>query len=286
MTDVVYPDLPAGGPLLVRSLARIGRTPKRVSSLPPVSATVSGHTQDVARLAAYDEVCGFTLRDAVPATWLHVLTFSLQLAVMSRRDFPFGLAGLVHVSNDMSLLRPVGVADELDLLVRPGELTAHKRGALFELVGEARVGGEVAWRGVSRYLARGVQAPGDVPEVPRLAVPDAPAGQRWRLPADLGRRYAAVSGDVNPIHLSNLAAKAFGFPRAIIHGMWTHARALAALEGALPPAYRVAVDFTKPILLPGKVGFAAAPDADATAFAVLGKEDKPHLIGRVEPLAP
>ncbi len=286
MTEVVYPDLPAGGPLLARSLVRLGGTPKRVAGLPRSSATVLGHVQDVDRLAAYDAVCGFTLRDAVPATWLHVLTFGLQLAVMSGRDFPFGLAGLVHVSNEMSLLRPVGVGDRLDLTVYPGELTAHKRGALFELVGEVRVGGDLAWRGVSRYLARGVQTHGEVVEAPRLPAPGVPASQRWRLPADLGRRYAAVSGDVNPIHVSNLAAKAFGFPRAIIHGMWTHARALAALEGSLPPAYRVAVDFTKPILLPAKVGFAAAPDADATAFAVLGKEDKPHLIGRVEPLAP
>lgn len=286
MAEVIHPDLPAGGPLLLRSLTRLAAAPQRVAGLPRSSATVLGHTQDVERLAAYDQVCGFTLRDTVPATWLHVLSFSLQLAVMSGRDFPFGLAGLVHVSNQMSLLRPVSVAQRLDLTVYPGELSAHPRGALFELVGEARVGGDLVWRGVSRYLARGVQTPGEAIRTPRLPVPAAPASQSWRLPAGLGRRYAAVSGDANPIHVSNLAAKAFGFPRAIIHGMWTHARALAALEGLLPPTYQVAVDFTKPILLPSRVGFAAAADAGATAFAVLGKQDKPHLIGRVEPLAP
>ena len=75
----------------------------------------------------------------------------------------------------------------------------------------------------------------------------------WRLGGDLGRRYAAVSGDRNPIHLHALTAKPFGFPRAIAHGMWTKARCLAALEGRLPDAFSVDVRFRKPILLPGRV---------------------------------
>ena len=58
----------------------------------------------------------------------------------------------------------------------------------------------------------------------------------WRLPGDLGRRYAAVSGDRNPIHLYPLTAKALGFPRQIAHGMWSLARCVAALENRLPDA--------------------------------------------------
>src|SRR6478736_7296314 len=72
----------------------------------------------------------------------------------------------------------------------------------------------------------------------------------WRVPADQGRRYAAVSGDVNPIHLNPLAAKAFGFPRAIAHGMWTMAHALASVEARLPERYAVDVAFRAPVLLP------------------------------------
>ena len=52
----------------------------------------------------------------------------------------------------------------------------------------------------------------------------------WSLPASASRAYAAVSGDVNPIHMSALTAKAFGFPRAIAHGMYTAARALSEYE--------------------------------------------------------
>lgn len=284
MAEVVFDDLPAGGPLLARSLARIGARPRKVATLPETRVAVKGHRQDAGRLARYDAVCGFTLRDAVPPTWLHVLTFSLQLALMSRREFPFGLAGLVHVSNDMTLLRPVGLGDELDLSVGAADLTPHRRGATFTLIGEARVGEGLVWRGTSTYLARGVATDGEAVRPERLDEPDTRDSQAWRLPADLGRRYAAVSGDVNPIHLSPLAARAFGFPRTIVHGMWTHARALAALEGRLPSAYRVRVDFTKPILLPGQVGFAAQQSSAGIGFAVRSRSGTPHLLGQVTPL--
>lgn len=79
-----------------------------------------------------------------------------------------------------------------------------------------------------------------------------------RLLADLGRRYAVVSGDVNPIHLNLLAAKAFGFPRAIAHVHGRIARMLAALQARLPDSYAVSVEFAKPVLLPSTVSFSVA----------------------------
>jgi acyl dehydratase len=56
-----------------------------------------------------------------------------------------------------------------------------------------------------------------------------PARPASRAPADIGRRYGLVSGDMNPIHLSAPSAKLFGFRQAIAHGLWTKARALAAM---------------------------------------------------------
>ena len=85
-----------------------------------------------------------------------------------------------------------------------------------------------------------------------------PASAEWKLGGDLGRRYAGVSGDRNPIHMHSLTAKPLGFPGAIAHGMWTKARCLAALDSRLPDAFAVDVRFRKPILLPARVEFASA----------------------------
>jgi len=99
----------------------------------------------------------------------------------------------------------------------------------------------------------------------------------WRLPGDLGRRYAAVSGDRNPIHMHSLTAKPFGFPQAIAHGMWTKARCLAALQARLPDAFEVDVRFRKPISLPSKVQFAIGAGGSGDAGGRLGEEGGPDI---------
>ncbi|WP_226966011.1 MaoC family dehydratase [Tessaracoccus defluvii] len=148
--------------------------------------------------------------------------------------------------------------------------------------GQIHVGDELVWEGSSNYLAIGAKGvEGEPVKAEHLAAPTAPPSQEWRLPADLGRQYAKVSEDANPIHLSPVSAKLFGFPRAIAHGMWAHARAMAALGGRLPAAYTVGVQFAKPILLPGKVRFAAEETDEGWRFAVVNRELKPHLVGEI-----
>lgn len=277
----VLPELPAIAPLLARG-AVPARRPAVAAGMPELAVRVDAAAQPVDRLVGYDHVCGFDVRDQVPATWLHVLTFPLQAWLMSQPAFPFRLAGLIHVSNEMTLRRPVSVSERLDLQVRAGEARPHRRGTVFDLVGEVSVAGEQVWTGTSTYLSRASGLQGDPAATLRLAAPTAPTSQVWRLGADLGRRYAAVSGDANPIHLSPVTARLFGQPRAIIHGMWTHARALAAFGGRLPDAYHVQVQFARAILLPGTVVFQATADSDGRRFAVVSPRDgKPHLVGQL-----
>ncbi len=292
--ELTLPELPHVGRLIATAALNSARRPQRggVPTLPDRVAVVADHAQDLARLAAYDRVCGFGLTDAVPPTWLHVLTFPLQAALLSQPDFPFPLAGLVHLANDMTLERPVSVSERLRLEVSTDALADHRRGHQFDMVSEVFVGDERVWSGRSTYLSRRADARAAAPTTtassepvrePAARAPLPRGTQRWRLPADLGRQYAAVSGDVNPLHLYPLTARAFGFPRPIIHGMWTHARALAALGGRLPEAYRAHVTFTKPILLPAKVSYGATATASGWTFAVTNSDGtKPHLIGEVE----
>jgi acyl dehydratase len=136
------------------------------------------------------------------------------------------------------------------------------------------------WQETSTFLRVGVGGPvAPTHERTFEAVPA--TGTEWRLTGDLGRRYAGVSGDHNPIHLYALTAKAFGFPRQIAHGMWSKARCLAALEGRLPDAVTVEVAFKKPVLLPGAVGFGSARSGNGYAFSLTSpKTGAPHLLGR------
>jgi acyl dehydratase len=245
-------------------------------------AGVSAKPQDV---AAYAKVCGFALRDTLPPTYPHMLAFPLQMAVMSDGSFPFGAVGLVHVQNSIRQERPIGIGEEMTIRVRPTKLQPHLKGKTFSLETEVLVGGEVVWESVSTMLRRGKGAESTKPERGFESLPaDAPASAEWRLGGDLGRRYAGVSGDRNPIHMHSLTAKPLGFPGAIAHGMWSKARALAQLESKLPDGFEAEVRFRKPVLLPARVEFASRDQEGEILFAVRdAKKGTPHLDGRVRP---
>lgn len=227
---------------------------------------------------AYAAVCGFPVKDTVPLTYPHMLAFGLHMAIMSDPLFPYPAIGTVHLENAITAHRAIGVGESLAVRTEVGPARPHPKGKVLDFVTTARAGGEVVWESTSVYLRRGR---GDADASFGTAFDDvAPTGTRWPLPADLGRRYAAVSGDHNPIHLYPLTARALGFKRQIAHGMWSKARCVAQLENRLPDAVRVEVSFRKPIFLPGTVAFGSRPTDDGYAFSLSSPRGGVHLLGR------
>jgi acyl dehydratase len=246
---VALPAMPGLGPSY-RAAALGALRRSRPAAVPAVELRLAAAAIDVDHLAAYDRVCGYRLTDVLPPTYPHVLAFPLAMALMTRRDFPFPLIGLVHVANRIETLAPLRVTDRPDLRVRASALGPHPRGRQLDVVSEAFLDGECVWRERSTYLHRDKAKKIEKTE---RSEPTPPAGAtaKWSVPASVGRRYAKVSGDRNPIHTSRLGARLLGFPRRIAHGMWSAARCLAALEGRLPDAATVEISFQRPLLLPG-----------------------------------
>jgi len=217
-------------------------------------------------LAAYDRVCGFRLRDELPATYPHIAAFPLAMELITDTAFPFPAMGLVHIANRIDQLRPMLASEPFSLRVWAADLAEHDRGTQFEVRAEASVAGELVWRSSSTYLHREKKEGGGGERSESGTEPAPPAQAVWDVPGDTGRRYAAVSGDRNPIHMHPLSAKLFGMKTNIAHGMWTKARCLAALEGELPDAYAVEVRFKLPIFLPAKVAFTTSESEGARHF--------------------
>ena len=314
--EVELATLPPLGRLYARAvvagarLAAARRTGRAPTSLPDVAYTVHDVPVDTTRLTAYQALMGLRAADRLPAGFVHTMAFPLHVALMVRDDFPAAPAGMLHVANRVTQHRPLFRDDRLEIAVRAADLRPHRSGTQLDLVAEVRRAGspEVAWEGVSTYLAKGVHLPaspdGAAPATPpaaphEAAAPTAPAdaGERtewhppvptasWRLAADTGRRYAQVSGDRNPVHLSTPTARMFGFHRAIAHGMYTAGRALADVGPAAGHAFVWTADFTKPLLLPATVAVRVAPDDDGFAYAVWQPGGgRPYLTGGVHPLA-
>ncbi len=270
------PSLPGAG--LIPGVA----APGDGDTVPDLRLELRDISPDAEHIEAYRDVCEFPLRDTLPATYPHLLAFPLHLTLMTAPGFPFAAMGAVHIANRIEQRRPVAVDQVLDLAVWAERLAPHRRGRTVTIVSEASVAGEVVWRDETVLLRRGkgsdtaADASANLPE-------NAPAGPiRWPLSSGLGRQYASVSGDRNPIHLYDVTARAFGFRRHIAHGMWTKARCLAALDRELPEAFLAEVAFKKPIALPGSVTFGALVAGEQVDFGVTAStSDDVHLLGRV-----
>ena len=280
---VLYPKAAVGvGRSMLRKLPGIGGGER---ALPDEELALHGVEIDREHLTAYDRVCEFRLRDELPVTYPHIIAFPLHMKLMTESSFPFPVVGLVHIENRIEQSRPIRADEVLDIRVRTANLAEHDRGTQFELHTEAGVGGETPWRSVSTYLHREGGGGGSSGDRTRDEQEHPAPSAVWKLPGDIGRRYAGVSGDRNPIHMHPITARLFGMPRPIAHGMWLKARCLAALDGVIPDAYTVDARFKLPVYIPGKVSFSSEAGASGERRFSLrdAGNEKPHLDGVVTP---
>lgn len=220
--------------------------------LPSKGLGLAGVRFTADRIAAYRQVCGGT-GPGLPPAMPHLPGFPLALSLMTARDFPMSALGMVHIANRIEVLSELKTDGLYDIDVNLGNPLRHPKGTQFDVITTATVGEEVVWTEASTYLSRGTKLAGVTAEAERTVWPERTADAQAieiEVPADIGRRYAGVSGDRNPIHLHGLSARAFGFRTAIAHGMWTLARCLAEIEAELPDQYVVTTGFFKPIFLP------------------------------------
>ena len=285
MSTIELTKAPSTLGLLLRAAATVKKPGKmKQESLPPITASMKALKPSMEKINAYNKVCGFSTSGSMPITYPHILCFPLHMEMMISPNFPFPMLGLVHIRNEITQHRAIGNQELLDIYT---ELTGPEvvaKGYEFTLLSKIYVGGSLVWESKVTYLARAKTKVEDK-KSGNQAETFAPDHQDfWELPKDLGRRYAKVSGDSNPIHLYGLTAKLFGFPSAIAHGMWSKAHALAALQDSLPEnAFRVSVSFKLPMLLPNKVLFQYSQSGDHIEFRVKDKSgEKPHVSGFID----
>ncbi len=276
MLKAALPALP--GVNLIPGIRKTG------GSLPDLRLTRRQVVIDPEHVAAYASVCGFAPAEALPPTYPHMLAFPLHMGIMTDGSFPYPAIGTVHLRNAIKQHRRISPTEVLDVTATATHLRGHAKGKAFDLVTTVTSADELVWESTSTYLRVG-QGDSEAPTegTPLEVVPS--NGVEWRLAGNLGRRYAAVSGDHNPIHLYPQTAKAFGFPRQIAHGMWSKARCVAAIANRLPDEVSVEVEFKKPILLPGTVAFGSRVVDDGAQVGIdfsltNPKSGAPHLVGR------
>lgn len=289
---VELPEAPSLGRVYADAGKKSALAAKRttpVTRLPDVAHRVSGVRADRKQLTRYQRLMKDAVRDELPSVLVHGLAFPVAMSVMVRSDFPLPLLGVVHLKNRVEHRRRLDPSEILTVTAWAENLSAHHAGVQVDVVAEVSAGDEVVWRGVSTYLAKGQKLAGaERPERPERAEWVAPVKTGlWRLGADIGRAYASVLGDWNPIHLTAATAKVLGMKRHIAHGMYAAGRALATAaphSGSGSGAYDWEIEFVAPVFLPGTVQFSARDADGGTEFAGWKRGGKrPHFTGSVTP---
>ena len=294
MTDSqprIFRTPPHFAPTWLRAIAASAKAPKGALSLPRLDMELLPQPVDTARLATYRHLCGFAEGPNLPPTWPQVACGALHLQMLTDPAFPLPAMGVVHLRNHIEQLQPIASDAPLHYACHLEPVRVTDKGDEIELVTDASCNGEVVWRSVITMLSRARKVQRGTPASKlSSAEPTGPVeplrSLELRVPEDLGRRYARVAGDFNPIHQHALLARPFGFKRAIIHGMWSLARAVAACEADMPSG-PVAIDvaFRRPVFLPSTVQLNIARNEGGLEFVIVSQDGATlHLRGTIRPL--
>jgi acyl dehydratase len=266
------------------------RKPRLASGkIPRIAAALTEFRIDRRKLARYREVCGEPAAAHLPIAFPHIVATPLHLAMLASDAFPLNLFGVVHVRNRIVQKRPLHVDDtgEIQAYIEPDGVTL--RGQELRLQTDIRVGGETIWAETSTLLCRMAEQP-KLSDAPARDFPQPPREnlrtEALSVPAATGRRYARVSGDFNPIHMTDFLARMFGFKRAIAHGMWTLGRCAAAIGSsafAMPCTLDVA--FKLPISFPADLALESWSAHGEIGFALRDSQGarRAHLLGKLSP---
>ena len=266
---------------MLKAAGTFTRKPRGEIQLPKLESSLTTLAIDAAHLKAYRDICGFADNGALPIPYPQVIAAPMHIHLMGQPQFPLPLLGLVHLRNKIMQTRPLSPTEGYGVKVALGEGRQTDKGFDFDLLTTfSDAQGVQVWSAVTTILFRNRPLGGGAKKPPPKVDANISEYAVVKAPADIGRRYGAIAGDRNPIHLYAVTAKLFGYPRAIAHGMWSLARCAAVAEAKLSqPVRELSVQFKQPLLLPGKAAVKVVTSGKGADYSLLGDGGKVHLTG-------
>ena len=294
----VYERPPSLVPAWVRAVAAGSKkTPLNLAAVqfPRLEHELWPQIADPKSVARYRKLCSFVDGPYLPATYPQLMAGALHIHMLTDPEFPLPAAGIVHMRNVIEQVRPILAVEPVHFACHLAPARPTDKGIEIDVVTQATVHGQPVWKSVITALARAPQAEKPAKREGKSGDPllaghsstDTLRSVPIRVPEDMGRKYAALAGDYNPIHLHATTAKLFGFKRAIVHGMWSLGRCVAECEDDLPfGPLRLDVQFRKPVFLPSLVLFESVHSDSGLRFGLRSKDGATlHLAGSATPLS-
>jgi hypothetical protein len=285
-TELEFNNIPGILPIYLKILFSRKKGFKPGDSFPDIKAVINNISINQEKLKAYREICELEDDGNLPILYPHVFTAPLHMAILSNKDFPIPLLGMLHYRNHLIQHRPIKSDEVLNVEVRLDEHRIVKQGFEFDYLITVKSGGEAVWNSITTYLKQGKFGKDfQIPQRGNLIEPisDAEKISDSVIPKKIGKRYAKICSDYNPIHISKFMAKLFGFKRDIAHAMWATAYSIGKLKlQNYRKPLRVDLAFKGPLFIERKSYVMRSVKNDITRFDYcIEKNDKPCIIGKV-----
>lgn len=292
--ELHFDQKPANGKAMLKALVLPRAGFDSSVGLPNIKASWKGASADARELNEYLQTLSLEKHDYLPVLYPHVMAGSMHMNMLSHKSFPIRLLGSVHLKN--RIVQHQAIADDATMEIK-SEIGAYRlveKGVEFDFTTDVYVQGEKVWEEVSIYFQAGKFGGKENPsseksfELESLNQPQESGS--WHVPNNRGKRYAKITGDYNPIHMSPLAAKLFGFKRDIAHGFGVLAEAIeysSAIEqaGGIEKPLQVDVVFKGPVFLDSDVSIKQNKEQDSNRFDVYcASNPKPSICGSVKPV--
>jgi hypothetical protein len=251
---------------------------------PSIVARWQRHRIEREHLRAFSRLTGLDPTDELPLLYPHVLSFPLQMTVLTHPAFPFPIWRVLQVRNDLVRRRTIPVDAVIDFETRVATARALEKGIEVDLETVVRTDGETCWEGVTTFYAVGartrtkaIQASARAPE------PAEVLWDQWHMPSGFGFRFARLTGDYNGIHWSSAYARRIGFSRALHHPQLVLGQCLARLPAsALADGQRLRTWLKGPVYYDADVSLFASFDEAATTFSIsVDADQRPAIIGKL-----
>jgi len=292
--ELHFDQKPANGKAMLKALVLPRAGFDSSVGLPNIKASWKGASADARELNEYLQTLSLEKHDYLPVLYPHVMAGSMHMNMLSHKLFPIRLLGSVHLKN--RIVQHQAIADDATMEIK-SEIGAYRlveKGVEFDFTTDVYVQGEKVWEEVSTYFQAGKFGGKENPsseksfELESLNQPQESGS--WHVPNNRGKKYAKITGDYNPIHMSPLAAKLFGFKRDIAHGFGVLAEAIeysSAIEqaGGIEKPLQVDVVFKGPVFLDSDVSIKQNKAQDSNRFDVYcASNPKPSICGSVKPV--
>jgi acyl dehydratase len=254
--------------------------------LPDLQSHWRGASVNSNELSRYFSTLEIQPIDCLPICYPHVMAGTMHMNMLANKVFPIRLLGALHLKNRITQYRAIAPDEIVDIDAKIGEYRLTESGVEFDFVTDVTAKGQLVWQETTIYLVRGKFGgkanPSSTKSFELESLTDASVIHEWHIPTTRGKAYAKICGDYNPIHMSPLAAKAFGFKRDIAHGFGVMAQAIdySKALGRVDEGKAVQVDvvFKGPVFLGSDVTIRQNVEQDPERYDVYcGDNSRPNI---------